>query len=44
MKKVSLYQLLAIVILITLVISCSTGQKTTGKNCGCGSRKGFVGY
>jgi hypothetical protein len=45
MKKSSV-QLIFLLIFLSLVVSCSSGNRMGGssKKCGCGLNRGFVGY
>jgi len=33
-----------LLIIAILAVSCSSERRVSGKNCGCGIHKGYVGY
>jgi hypothetical protein len=44
MKKINYTWLILLIVIITTAASCSSERRASGKNCGCGVHKGYVGY
>ena len=44
MKKINYTWLILLIVIITTAAGCSSERRASGKNCGCGVHKGYVGY